>query len=429
MIGFAGMSHLGLVTSIVAAAKGFGAVAFDPDASLTADLAAGRLPVFEPGLEATLAQCQKKLRFTSQPADLGDCQLVVVCPDVQTNAANQSDLTELNRLLDVVLPAVSTGTTLVVLSQVPPGFTRRLSRRVECLRDKKLALYGQVETLIFGRAVERASWPERFMLGCADPGQPLPAAYQKWLEAYGCPVLRMRYESAELAKIAINICLIGQLTVVNTLAEVCERIGADWSEIIPALKLDQRIGPYAYLQPGLGLSGGNLERDLATVRALASEHGADSSLLEAAQRNSIHRRDWLLRAVHELILSGNPRPCLAVWGLAYKPDTKSTKNAPAVALLEALPNIRFQAYDPQAELEPGQLPHVQRTESAMAALAGADGLLILTRWREFASIDPVHVQRELKGDVVIDPFAGLDAARCRRAGLRHIRLGVSEAVA
>ena len=125
---------------------------------------------------------------------------------------------------------------MVVLCQVPPGFTRRLPLPPE-------RLFYQVETLVFGRAVERATRPERYMVGCADPAKPLPKPFATLLGAFGCPILPMRYESAELAKIAINCCLVASVTVANTLAGLSERIGADWSEIMPALKLDARIGP------------------------------------------------------------------------------------------------------------------------------------------------------------------------------------------
>src|SRR5208282_6722957 len=102
--------------------------------------------------------------------------------------------------------------------------------------------------------------PERFIVGCAEPRGPLPAALQSFLESFACPILPMAYESAELAKISINFCLVASISVANTLAEICEQVGADWSDIAPALKLDKRIGPGAYLSPGLGIAGGNLER-------------------------------------------------------------------------------------------------------------------------------------------------------------------------
>ena len=103
---------------------------------------------------------------------------------------------------------------------------------------------------MFGWAVERATQPERFIVGCADPIRPLPRPYTMLLDAFDCPILPMRYESAELAKIAINCCLVASVSVANTLADLSERIGADWHEIAPALRLDRRIGAHSYLSPG-----------------------------------------------------------------------------------------------------------------------------------------------------------------------------------
>ena len=224
-----------------------------------------------------------------------------------------------------------------MLSQVPPGFTRRKQR-------EERMLYYQVETLIFGRAVERALHPERYIVGCADPAQPLPAAFRVFLEAHGCPIWPMRYESAELAKISINMCLVASVTTANTLAELCEKIGADWSEIVPALKLDKRIGPHSYLAPGLGIAGGNLERDLATVCNFADEHGTDAGVVRAWIANSRHRRDWAIRVLQQELFPKTDDPVIAVLGLAYKQDTHSTKNSPSLALLEHLHEIGLRVH-------------------------------------------------------------------------------------
>src|ERR1700751_6088434 len=127
--------------------------------------------------------------------------------------------------------------------------------------------------------------PERYIIGWASPDQPLYARYSLLLGAFSCPILPMRLESAELAKISINMCLVASISVANTLAELCEAVGADWSEIDRSLPLDRRIGPYAYLQPGLGIAGGNLERDLATVMRLGQAHGTDTGFVAAAIAN------------------------------------------------------------------------------------------------------------------------------------------------
>jgi UDPglucose 6-dehydrogenase len=242
ILGFAGMTHLGLVSGVCAAEKGFRTVCFDPAASRIAALARRELGVAEPQLDDLVLKNASRLSFTSKPADLAACDVICVAPDVPTDDQGGSDLGPIDALLDIIVRSARADAAIVVLSQVPPGFTRGR----QC--PGRTLIY-QVETLIFGRAVERALYPERYIVGCADPAQPLPASYAAFLAAYGCPVLPMRYESAELAKISINMCLVASVSTANTLAELCEKIGADWSEIVPALKLDKRIGQHAYLAP------------------------------------------------------------------------------------------------------------------------------------------------------------------------------------
>jgi UDPglucose 6-dehydrogenase len=424
MIGFAGLSHLGIVSSIATAAKGFEVVAYDPDASLCAALGQGRLPVSEPGLPDLLAANRTRIRFSADPAELGRCQVIYLSKDVPTDQDNRSDLTAFDPLVKQMVQWAAPGAALVVLCQVPPGFTRRLAGRLpDSARTKGLQLLYQVETLIFGRAVERALYPERYIVGCREPQAPLPPAYAELLGAFGCPVLPMRYESAELAKISINFCLVASVSVANTLAELCEAIGADWSEIIPTLKLDKRIGPHSYLAPGLGIAGGNLERDLATVRGLAQEWGTDAGVVEAWLANSRHRRDWVLRTIHGQVIPRCPRPTVAVWGLAYKQDTASTKNSPALALLESIRPFKVRAYDPQVVLRGDDFPHVEQTASALEACRGADVLAVMTPWKEFESVNPVDVAAAMNGRVVIDPYGVLPGQQCRERGLSYFKLG------
>ena len=324
--------------------------------------------------------------------------MIFVSLDVPTDTANRSDLEPLERLMDTVAGRIAPGATVVILCQVPPGFTRSLKTAL-LARGVEWAgrLFYQVETLIFGNAIERALRPERFIIGCADPKATLPGAYAEWLKAFGCPLLPMRYESAELAKIAINLFLVSTVSTTNALSEVCERIGADWSEVAPALRLDRRIGPHAYLAPGLGIAGGNLERDLVTVRNLAAEHGAEAGIVEAWLLDSRYRRDWALRKVQEGVLSQQDDAILAIWGLAYKPNTHSTKNSPALGLIEALPHVAKVAHDPLVRLDPAAYPRLQLANSALDACRGADALLVMTPWEEFAKIAPARIKDYMKG--------------------------------
>jgi len=424
MIGFIGLSHLGLNYSLATAAKGFEVVAYDPDAALAARCAAGDFPIEEPGFRELFATHRPRLHYTGDIARLVSCDLVFYALDIRTNERNESDTGPLTRLIHETAPALAAGATVVLLSQVSPGYTRQLIAGLALRPEVKVrSFYYQVETLIFGAAVQRALEPERYIVGAADPAAPVPARFAAWHAAFKCPVLLMRFESAELAKIAINFFLVSAVSTTNTLAEVCEAIGADWNEIVPALRLDRRIGPHAYLKPGLGIAGGNLERDLVTVRTLAARHGTDDQVVAAWQANSAYRRDWVRRRVQRELLGPGSDPLIAVWGLAYKPDTHSIKNSPAVELLRALPGIRLRAHDPVAKIPAADFPNVTLVPAPLDALAGADALLVMTPWKLYGGIAAADIKARLKGRLVIDPYAALDGKACRAAGLAYHRLG------
>lgn len=424
MKGFAGLSHLGIVSSIATAAKGFDVVAYGEDEALCESLNNGQPPFFEPELAELLKANQSRINFTTDAARLKDCGVIYFALDIPTEDDGTSNLAPLESLLEKVIALAAPETRLVVLSQVPPGFTRRHQRKIsENYESRKLQLFYQVETLIFGRAVERALYPERFILGCLNPQEELPRAYAELLESFDCPILPMRYESAELTKISINMCLVSSISVANTLAELCEKIGADWSEMVPALKLDKRIGAHAYLSPGLGIAGGNLERDLATVVALSNEHGADDGVVDAWVANSRYRRDWALRVIHAEAISKIENPRIAVWGLAYKQDTTSTKNSPALALVDALTPFQIRAYDPQVILKDERPKTFSQVGSALEAVDGASLLVIMTPWREFSSITAAEITKRMRGRLIVDPFGMLDERACLEAGFSYFRLG------
>jgi UDPglucose 6-dehydrogenase len=419
VVGFAGMSHLGLVSAAAVAGAGFETVCFDTDPELIASICKGDLPIVEPGLAALIKANGGRQRFTPSAAELGSCDVIYIALDVATDAEGRSDTSALRTLIDSTVPVMHDDAALVVLSQVEPGFTSALSSPPPARR------YYQVETLIFGRAVERATKPERFIIGCADPKQPLHSQLKTVLNAFKCPILPMCYESAELAKISINCYLVGAVSMANMLAELCESIGADWSEIVPALKLDCRIGQFAYLAPGLGIAGGNLERDLATVRRL----GADVGLVEAWLRISRRRRDWAATTIQRALLDRKPGATVAVWGLAYKENTHSIKNSASVATIAQLNGAQFRVHDPAVAIHLIARPNVTGFEDPLRAVQGADALMILTPWPQYRQVAPAEIAQALSGTIVVDPYAVLDAAAAAEAGLVYYTLGRAPVVA
>lgn len=412
-IGFAGMTHLGLVSSSVVAERGFETICYDPNIALVTCLRAGHLPVDEPNLDALVGANAGRQGFTSDIGDLRRCDIVYIAPDVPTDDAGRSELSGITALIESVASAMRPDALLIVLCQVPPGYTRAITALP---LDR---IYYQVETLVFGIAVQRAREPERYIIGCDDPERPVDPRFAEFLAAAGCPILRMRYESAELAKIAINCCLVASISVANTLSEVCEAVGADWSEIIPSLKLDARIGPKSYLEPGLGIAGGNLERDLATVMAIASDRRTNDDVVRAWVSNSRHRRGWAARTLKSSLLEAMPDATVAVWGLAYKENTHSIKNSPSLATMAALPGSRFVVHDPVVTTDLySQVP------APLDALRDADALMILTPWPIYRGIPPATLAQHLRGRLVIDPYRALDRREALAHDLDHRTLGV-----
>jgi UDPglucose 6-dehydrogenase len=416
VIGFAGMTHLGLVSGVSASEKGFSIVCFDPSPERISALIQGELPVSEPQLDELVVKNASRLLFTSESMDLKSCDVIYVAPDVATDDQGQSDLQAINNLLDVVFDSASDDAVIVVLSQVPPGYTRG-KQRAGCI------LFYQVETLIFGRAVERALFPERYIVGCADAAQALPEAFDIFLKAHGCPILPMRYESAELAKISINMCLVASVSTANTLAELCEKIGADWSEIVPALKLDRRIGPYSYLAPGLGIAGGNLERDLATVCNFADQYGTDAGVVRAWIKNSQHRKNWVARTLQQALTGKKSNSTVAVWGLAYKENTHSTKNSASISTILQLKDVRLRVFDPIVSWKNEWHSKTHVCSSELEALDGADALIIMTQWPQFKNIDPLEIVKRMKGRLILDPYSILPIGFAEEHGMDLHTLG------
>jgi UDPglucose 6-dehydrogenase len=417
VVGFAGMTHLGLVSSLAAAARGAAVVGYAENRELAAQLRNGAMPIAEPGLDDLFATVRVGISFTADAAELRRCDIVYIAADVPTDDHGASDLAPIAALIREVCRHLREDAMLVVLCQVPPGFTRALDLWPQS------RLYYQVETLVFGRAVERALDPERFIVGCADPAVPLPEAYRQLLDAFGCPILTMRYESAELAKISINCCLVASIAAANTLAELCERVGADWAEIAPAVRLDRRIGRHAYLMPGLGLAGGNLERDLATVIDLAGRGRTDAGVVSAWLANSRHRREWCRQVLAEHVLPASADPRVGVLGLAYKENTHSTKNSPSLALLAQLKGrAKLRVHDPVVPA--AIVPFAEAADTPLGCAEGADALVLATPWPEYRSLRVDDLARVMRGRALLDPYRLLPAREAAAAGFAYYALGM-----
>lgn len=208
-------------------------------------------------LGQTLMAASRLRGFEVTATDLEKCDLIMVTQDVE----DHTDLKEVDRHMQHVADIGVVPTVLV--SQVPPGYTRSWSEKWSPDGN----LYYQVDTIIMHSALRRATFPERFVVGCPQTGLRLHDNYRAWLSAFECHVVMMNYESAELTKLAINYYLAKQIEVTNELAGLAEKLGANWPDMIPGLRRDARIGHY--LRPGE--IGGHLPRDVRTIVKLLKE--------------------------------------------------------------------------------------------------------------------------------------------------------------
>ena len=227
MIGFVGMTHLGLNMATATALKGFDVSCFDENNNLVTDLNSGKINIDEPGLTDSIKKEKKRILFTNSIEHLNKCELIYISPDIETDNEGNSDLSYIENLIKSVDLQLDKKIPFIILSQVPPGFTSSLNLERKC--------YYQVETLIFGQALDRATYPERIIVGSKNKN--ISEKYKKFLNRFTRNIIVMNLESAELAKISINCFLMSSLVTSNSLAQICEEIGANWQDIIETLKL------------------------------------------------------------------------------------------------------------------------------------------------------------------------------------------------
>ena len=413
-IGFAGLTHLGINSAIAAAEKGFQVIGFHDSSDLISDLANGKPPITEPQLIQKLNSYKEQIKFVDNPQYLSSCDIIYLSVDVPTSKNGTSNLNSIHKMIEKIKEIINKNTIFIILCQVPPGFTRKLK-----LKTKHI--FYQVETLVFCDAINRAINPERIIIGCMNKNKALDKRLKVFLSSFNCPILPMSYESAELSKISINLFLVSSVTIANTLAEVCENIGADWDEIIPALRLDKRIGRHAYIKAGLGISGGNLERDMQTIVRLGQSYKTDINSIKSFLFNSKHRKNWIWETMQKVMDVKKENLKISILGLAYKENTNSIKNSPSLKLISYLSNFSVLVHDPAVK---DDLPcFVERKETVNQCINGCDLLIIATPWDEYRNLRISEIKKKMKGRIIIDPYRVVDGDLARQEGFSWYSIG------
>jgi UDPglucose 6-dehydrogenase len=406
-----GLWHLGSVTAASLAAAGFNVTGLDPDVEVIQSLNRGIPPLFEPGLAELLGEGLKagNLSFTAEPASaLTEADIMWVTYDTPVDEDDNADVEfVLNRIVSV-LPFLQDGVSVIISSQVPVGFTRRIERIfVESYPGKSVSFVYSPENLRLGKAIEVFRRPDRIVVGLrreADKERVTPV-----FTSLCNSIEWMRTESAEMTKHAINAFLATSVAFANELALLCERTCADAGEVERGLKSEKRIGPGAYLSPGPAFAGGTLARDVSFLKEIGRAFGLPTILFNAVRESNDYHKSWVKRRLKDIYkdLAGCK---VAVLGLTYKPGTDTLRRSGAVELCKWLTEqgAIVRSYDPALKKLSEELSRVVNfRDSLEAALAEADCLVIGTQWPVFKDIRADTVTRSMREPVVIDTGAFL----------------------
>ena len=417
-IAFAGLTHLGVCMSIAAHEMGADVVAFDTDTTRVQEVRNAIFDIAEPGVVDFLRESHPRYNVTGDVDQLRTADIVMISLDTRLDETGENDDSKVVDLLQYLANRVPVDLPIIIASQVRPGFTRRH-------RALHAELYYFMETLIFGRGLERAINPERYIVGVAETSAELPVALQQYLEMAQCPIHVMSYESAELTKLAANFVLAANITAANSLADLAQQIGANWEHIELALRKDERIGLKSYISAGLGIGGANLSRDLFGIKEMADRLGADSSLAATMLIHSDYMRNWLLREIVKLRRDKSINS-MAVLGLAYKPGTQSTRGGAGMDLVEIFESsLDMRVHDPLVLLP--KRPSGSRAafaETIEDALLDCDVVALTTPWPEYLSALKQYLSTAPKV-VVLDPFRIIETTWVATPASLIIQLGVA----
>ncbi len=395
IIGFYGMSHLGINYMTASAAKGFKSIAYDENKKLIDDLVSGKKIINEPNVFKNIKKYKKNIVFTNNFKNFEKCKIIFISSDVSTNSKGKSDLKPINKNI-IKLKKKFSNKNLIIMSQVNPGFTEKINWN----KDK---LFHQVETLIFGKAYYRALKPERIIIGAKNENKKLNKDIKNYYDKFKCPIIVTNYKTSELIKISINLFLISSISTSNLLSKICKKIGAEWDDIENSLRSDKRIGKYAYLKPGLGISGGNLERDLFNIINISYKNKIENNLFQVWKKNSSSQQEWAYEIYKNYIKKLNIKK-IGILGLSYKENTNSVKNSPAIRLIKKLSKINFYVFDPVVKNI--NLRNVFKCKNIKEVVKKSKIIFILTPWKKFKKINLNLIKRS-NIVMIIDPFGVL----------------------
>jgi len=430
-IAVVGTGYVGLVLGACLAENGNTVECVDKDESKIKMLRAGRMPIYEPGLEEMVVRNgrEERLTFTT------DLQAAVVAADIVFIAVGTpqgedgaADLQHVLAVAKEIGRAMNKYTVVVDKSTVPVGTAAKVRAAIAAETSQTFSIVSNPEFLKQGAAIEDFMKPDRVVIGIEDRDE---RAADLMKELYGpftrtgAPILLMSTASAELCKYAANSILATRISFMNEIANVCEILGADVDHVRKAIGSDRRIGN-SFLFPGVGYGGSCFPKDTQALLRATSDRGYEFKILRAVEDVNDLQKQRLGEKIerHFGDLSGRT---IAVWGLAFKPRTDDMREAPSIPIIERLLShgATVKAYDPAAAPVAKRIfdGRIAVCEKSYEALAGADALAIVTEWNEFREPDFAKMKALMKAPVVFDGRNIYSPEHMRALGFTYFSIG------
>lgn len=428
-----GVGYVGLVYGAALAELGHDVFGVDIDERKVERLRRGISPIFEPGLDELIERNLKagRLRFTTSYSEaIPTSEFVFICVDTPSAIDGESDMRAVRSAAEMIGKHLADHTVIIDKSTVPIGTGDIVTHIVNEHKpsDATFAVVSSPEFLREGMAVDDIFNPSRIVLGTDDP-----AAAEQVASLYDVIdplILITDRRSAEMVKYASNAMLATRISFANVMAEICDHLGADIKVISKGMGLDPRIGPL-FLEAGIGFGGSCFPKDVKALAYMAEEAGCDSQLLRGVLRVNYDQRRRFVHKLTELAgdLYGKR---IALWGLAFKPDTDDIRESPGVDVLRTLlrRGANVVACDPAAKENARRaIPEAMYVDDQYAAVEQADALLIATAWDAFRNADMARVHDLMRVPILIDGRNIFEPEDMRRQGFVYAGIGRGSAAA
>jgi UDPglucose 6-dehydrogenase len=428
-ISIIGSGYVGLVTGACFADVGHNVICVDNDEAKVKTLQAGRIPIYEPGLEQIIHRnvSARRLRFSSRIGEgVDNSQIVFIAVPTPPQPNGEVDLSFIEKVSREIADVLSDYRVIVDKSTVPVKTGERVAETIKRYnrRGAKFDVVSNPEFLREGCAIHDLMHPDRIVIGAQS--QHAVDLMKKVYEPFMAPILVTDINSAELIKHAANSFLALKISYVNAISAICQVSGADVEKVADGIGMDRRIGRQ-FLNAGIGYGGSCFPKDVAAFIHISDQLGVPFTLLKEVQRINAVQKERFLKLIRDTLWVLREKK-IAVWGLTFKPDTDDVRSSVAVELVDAMlrEGAHVSVYDPKGMDKARELKTVvdaKFDKSALDAVNGAEALVIATEWPEFANIDFAEVKKRMTTPIVFDGRNLLNPETMGELGFHYHSIG------